>query len=297
MSIQKALDHAIMLQETESQPNTQAGYCIGDRVYTNYLSNACWETFKLRMQNDNPVAYEMYTHGGGKELEERKSGRYTYPPKMASFGSSSRMIYNLMKATPRFLFEKKLPTTIGGTANLDGFIETEQKCIFVEAKCREPYAETQNAIADKYRSLYEAITNSANNNLTCDIGDMAAGKMQVRFLCDETHIQNFDIKQMICHLLGIATAYLQGKYEKPIDFIYLLYNPTGLVIEDGARQRAINDIYLLERNEGQKIDFDGLFYDILVYLQTHCRLGADMDIAKIAAGFSFRICDQHTMCI
>ena len=92
MSIQKVLDYAIMLQETASQTNTQAGYCIGDRVYQNYLSNACWEAFKLRMQNDNPVAYEMYTHGGGKELEERKSGRYTYPPKMASFGSSSRMI-------------------------------------------------------------------------------------------------------------------------------------------------------------------------------------------------------------
>ena len=297
MSLQKVLDHAIMLQETANHPHTQAGYWIEDREYKNYLSNACWETFKLQMQKDNPVAYEMYKQGGGKELEERKSGKYTYPPKMASFGSSSRMIYNLMKSTPGFLFEKKLPTTIGGTANLDGFVETDEKCVFVEAKCREPYAESQSAIAEKYRSLYETITNSANNNLICDIGDIAAGKMQVHFLCDETRIQNFDIKQMICHLLGIATAYLQGKYEKPIDFVYLLYNPTSLAIENGSQQQEIQGVYCIECNEGHTIDFNGLFFDILAYLQKHYQLGLNVDIAKIAAGFSFRICDQYTMCI
>lgn len=295
MSIQKTLDRAIMLHETASQSNTQAGYRIGEQFYPNYLSNACWDVFKSRMQKDNPVAYRMYTQGGGKELDERNVGKYTYPPKMASFGSSSRMIYNLMKDSPNFSFEKKLPTTIGGTANLDGFIETETKCVFVEAKCREPYGEAKHEIADKYRSLYEAITASSNNNLTCDIADLSPGKMHVDFFFDEKPIQNFDIKQMICHLLGIATAYLQGEFRKPIDFVYLLYNPTHLLFENDAQRKLIHTIYNQECTEALGVDFAGLFYDILVFLQSEKHLGAGQNIAKIAEHFSFRVCDQHTM--
>ena len=67
-----------------------------------------------------------YGAGDGGELEE-KDGR---PPKMASFGSSSRMIYNLSNKKDGFHFEKKLPTTVGGTANLDGFYEDDARYIF-----------------------------------------------------------------------------------------------------------------------------------------------------------------------
>lgn len=295
MNTQKALDHAIMLHETAGPLVVSAGYRIDDRVYENYLSNESWSVFRDQMQKGHTVAYKMYTQGGGKELEERRSGKYTYPPKMASFGSSSRMIYNLMKDVPNFLFEKKLPTTIGGMANLDGFIETESKCVFVEAKCREPYGESKNEIADKYRPLYEAITASHNNNLTCDIADLLPGKMHVDFFFDEKPIQNLDIKQMICHLLGVATAYLQGEFRKPIDFVYLLYNPTHLLFENDAQRKLIHTIYNRECTEALGVDFAGLFYDILVFLQSKKHLGAGQNVAKIAEQFSFRVCDQYTM--
>lgn len=291
MTMQKTLDRAIMLQETAGPSGLSAGYRVDGRVYENYLSNEAWAAFKEQMQNGNPIAYEMYTQGGGRELEERRRGKYTFPPKMASFGSSSRMIYNLMKNVPGFLFEKKLPTSIGGKANLDGFAETETKCVFVEAKCREPYGEVQNEIADKYRPLYEAITASGNNNLTCNIVALSPGKMQVEFFFDGNPIRNFDVKQMICHLLGIATAYLKGEYGKPIDFVYLLYNPTQLPFEDDT----LHQIYHQECTEAQGVDFAGLFYDILAFLQAEKQLGTGRDIAGIAGNFSFRICDQYTM--
>ena len=138
MELNKILDYAIMAYETARNP-IKSGYVTNGKPYNNYLSNDSFAEFVEDMKTNHPVAYEMYGKGGGKELEERKVGKNIYPPKMASFGSSSRMIYNLMKTDKTFLFEKKLPTTVGGIANLDGFIETDEKCVFVEAKCREPY--------------------------------------------------------------------------------------------------------------------------------------------------------------
>ena len=153
MELNKILDYAIMADETAKNPGLKSGYTVNEKTYNNYLSNDSFEMFVEDMKTNHPTAYEMYGKGGGKELEERKSGSNIYPPKMASFGSSSRMIYNLMKDTDGFLFEKKLPTTVGGTANLDGFIETDEKCVFVEAKCREPYTAKDGIIERKYEDF------------------------------------------------------------------------------------------------------------------------------------------------
>lgn len=66
----------------------------------------------MAVEKKYPAAFEKFSEGSGKELEERKVGEYTYPPKMASFGSSSRMLFNLSKDTHGFQFEKKIPTTV-----------------------------------------------------------------------------------------------------------------------------------------------------------------------------------------
>lgn len=293
--MQKSLDQAIMLLETASSPEIKACYWIGSRPYKNYLSNESWKAFKSDMEKNHPCAFSQYALGGGKEMEERKVGKYTYPPKMASFGSSSRMIYNLMKDNRCFLYEKKLSTTVGGTANLDGFIETNEKCVFVEAKCREPYSIKNNEIADKYKLLYEFLTQSPNNNLICKISCTQKGKMEVHFFAGQQEVQHFDIKQMICHLLGVATAYLKGEYDKNIDFIYLLYNPAKLQMVNKAHQKEIICIYSQECRECQCVDFSGLFYDVLVFLKENYKLGAHRDIRKISELFSFRMCDQYTM--
>ena len=49
------------------------------------------------------------------------------------------MIYNLSNKKEGVHFEKKFPTTVGGTANIGGFFEDDNRYIFVEAKCHEPY--------------------------------------------------------------------------------------------------------------------------------------------------------------
>lgn len=293
--MQKSLDLAIMQQEITDIPDLCSGYRIGEMVYKNYLSNESWTSFKADMEAHHQDVFLQYTLGGGKELEERKVGKHIYPPKMASFGSSSRMIYNLMKCNSAFLYEKKLPTMVGGTANIDGFIETDEKCVFVEAKCREPYGTKNNEVADKYKLLYEFLTQSTNNNLICEISHAQKGKMKVHFFVEQKALQHFDIKQMICHLLGVASAYLQGEYDKKIDFIYLLYNPTQLQIVNEAHQKEIMCIYNRECQECQSVDFAGLFYDVLVFLKENYKIGAHRNIRRISQLFSFRMCDQYTM--
>lgn len=295
MSLCKSLDKAIMLYETAANPTLSACYWVDGRPYENYLSNESWSLFKKDMEKNHPSAFSLYALGSGKEMEERRVGKYTYPPKMASFGSSSRMIYNLMKDNPKFMYEKKLPTTIGGIANLDGFMETAEKCVFVEAKCREPYGTKSNEIANKYRSLYEFLTLSSRNNLTCIITPTKEGKMAVQFFAEQKELLFFDIKQMICHLLGVATAYLQGMYENEIDFIYLLYNPTHLHIANAVHLKEIIDTYHNECRECESLDFHGLFLDILSFLQEKQKIGVNQNIERIANIFSFRMCDQYSM--
>lgn len=290
MELNKILDYAIMADETAKKP-IKSGYVTNGKTYDNYLSNDSFAEFVEDMKTNHPVAYEMYGKGGGKELEERKSGANVYPPKMASFGSSSRMIYNLMKDVDGFLFEKKLPTTVGGTANLDGFIETDEKRVFVEAKCREPYTKKDSVYERKYEDLYRKISASDKTSVTCKIEVIDERKMEVKFISGETEIHSFDMKQMISHLLGVATAFLKGEFDiKKIDFIYLLFNPKLIEINEGKEE--ILSIYEQSCNECNSVDFKALFDVIVDYLQTAKGLSKDKNKAEIVNNFSFKLVNQ-----
>ena len=158
MNVTEKLDLAIKLNEKGS---TDGEYLITYKGKTlqkqTYMTNEEWDAFVLAMKSNEfqPTAYLEYSEGGGDELSE-KNGR---PPKMASYGSSSRMIYMLSAHKEGFHYERKLPTTVGGKANLDGFYEDETRYIFVEAKCHEPYSKKTNAVSECYRELYEYLTN------------------------------------------------------------------------------------------------------------------------------------------
>ena len=150
-----ALDYAIRDYELKHLDKIGYGYeipAMPSRL--NYLSNDSWKSFLKEM---SPIHKAQFLDGDGGELKEKK-GRYgIYPPKMASFGSSSRFIYNLSKNIDNFCFEKALPTRVGHTANLDGYLKKDID-IFVEAKCREIYASHKKTkVNDVYKKVYEHI--------------------------------------------------------------------------------------------------------------------------------------------
>ena len=297
MELNKILDEAIRLNETSNDSSLTAGYVVNGKPYPNYVSNSSWAKFCNDMGVNHPVAYDNYKNGDGKELDERKVGQNIYPPKMASFGSSSRFIYNLMKHDKSFKFEKQLPTTVGGTANLDGFKETSDSYVFVEAKCREPYSKKNKFYGQKYFELYDFISESDNTPITIDI-DLTKGKeheMEVVFKCDSNTVEHFDLKQMISHLLGVGTAILKKeKYaDKPIRFIYLIYNPELLEFENEESKNKICNIYYQACNEAEATISKELFKVVLLFLKEKYYPDSSVNIERVVNNFSFGICNQE----
>ncbi len=238
------------------------------------------------------AARREYGEGDGDELKE-KEGR---PPKMASYGSSSRLIYNLSKKKEGFHFEKKLPTTVGGTTNLDGFYEDDNRYIFVEAKCHEPYTAKNVTVSKCYEKLYTYINEQMPHNLHIDMQKSKCGRyLNVQYFSDGEKLVRFDMKQMICHLLGIATGMLNGTLErKQTDFIYLLYDPTELDIEPDAKE-MIDGIYARTCYECNLVDFAELYRVLLNFLikEKYTDAASDSEVDNMVINFTFALASQE----
>lgn len=247
MELNKLLDAAIKKSENGSEEEVYI--TIEGKAYENYMSNEKWVAFLKEMNKEHRIEY---VQGYGNEISEKR-GRYgIYPPKMASYGSSSRMIYKLLKKVEGIHFEKKLPTKVGGTANLDGYLQRGETEIFIEAKCREIYTKHANIdIKEVYdKVLGDIKIKSANAfDYTTKKKETKTGYLNYRFFYGKTHIVRFDIKQLICHFLGIAANYIENKSAKnKICFIYLIYNPEDFKISklDEVYKSTMTEIKLFE---------------------------------------------------
>jgi hypothetical protein len=290
MNITEKLDLAIKLSETGTTDGAYAIPYKGNVLHkTSYLSNDEWKAFLEAMPAE---ARRQYGQGGGDELSEKDG----HPPKMASYGSSSRLIYNLSRETAGFAYEKKLPTTVGGNANLDGFYETDTRYVFVEAKCHEPYTAKRNTVSAQYADLYAYINEQMQGSIRIDMTPSTCGRyLNADYFADGEKLERFDMKQMICHLLGIATGVLKGTLEqKQTDFIYLLYDPTELDIEPVAKAQ-IDRIYERVCYECNLVDFAELFRVILGFLMERKYQGvlSDDDVEDLILKFTFILASQE----
>ena len=220
----KALDYAIRDYECKKFP-VESGYNIENNIYCNYLSKNSWKEFKDSMKK---VHRRQFEDADGGELKEKKGRWGICPPKMASFGSSSRFLYNISKDIVGFQFEKLLPTRVGGTANLDGYIMRGDVDVFVEAKCKEIYSSHKPIkVSDVYKEIYDKL--KTDNGFSYD--EIKDGKtddkhFKCTFKFDSEDIVHFDIKQLICHFLAISANILEDeKANKNVKFVYLIFNP------------------------------------------------------------------------
>ena len=286
MNLSKKLDLAIKKAETKT---TVGAYVCQDKKYDTYMTNEEWANFKDTI---SPETLDEYGAGSGGELVEKNG----YPPKMASYGSSSRMIYMLSRHKDGFQYEKKLSTTIGGMANFDGFCEEDNRYIFVEAKCHEPYSAKNNSVSKSYEKLYNFINDQMADNIRIEMEPSACGKyINVKYLSDGEKIEYFDIKQMICHLLGIVTGILKGELDRnQINFIYLLYDPTVLDLDSDIKEK-IDSIYERTCYECNLIDFATLFRVIFAFLKSekYGEVLPDSDIDEIVCKFTFTLASQE----
>ena len=269
MNIAEKLELAIKANETGSADGAYSLTHNGKTLQKQTcMTNEEWSrlVFAIKTNKTQPNAYAEYSEGRVGELSE-KSGR---PPRMASYGSSSRMIYKLSADKAGFHYRKKLPAAIGGGVILDGFFEDDTRRVLVETKCRELYSKKASTASERYRELYEYLNSRMLGNINIEMQPSGAeGYMNVDFFADGERLERFDLKQMISHLLGIATGLLKGSLEpKQTDFIYLLYDPTELGMERNV-QEAVDCIYERACYECNLIDFAELFRAVLEFLNEH----------------------------
>lgn len=248
-SREKALDYAIRDYECKKFP-VESGYKIENNIYCNYLSKNSWKEFKDSMKK---VHRRQFEDADGGELKEKKGRWGICPPKMASFGSSSRFLYNISKDIVGFQFEKLLPTRVGGTANLDGYITRGDRDVFVEAKCREIYSSHKTIeVSNVYEEIYKELQglypkfSFKNNGRPIKNGKEDNEHFKCTFKFDGEDIVHFDIKQLICHFLAISANILENENaNKNIKFIYLIFNPNEVKeqVEKESYKKQIIEIY------------------------------------------------------
>ena len=252
-SREKALDYAIRDYELKDKDKfAKSGYTIKKekKTYWNYLSNDAWEEFKGKMKKAHLCQFE---DADGGEMKEKKGRWGIYPPKMASFGSSSRFLYSVSKDIEGFQFEKLLPTRVGGSANLDGYITRGDGDVFVEAKCREIYSshktiKVSNVYEEIYKELQELYPKFSfkNNGRPIKNGKEDNEHFNCTFKFNGKEIIHFDIKQLICHFLAISANILENENaNKNIQFIYLIFNPKEVIeqVEKESYKKQIIEIY------------------------------------------------------
>ncbi len=265
MKLAEFLDAAI--RESEEGKVASRYEIEGEKTYKNYLSNGEWNEFINNMSDTHKAQFK---NGGGSELKE---GDKT-PPKMASFGSSSRFVYNLLERVygeefERVEFEKKLPTRVSrGVVNLDGYIQGDCE-VFIEAKCREIYIDES-----AYQKVYKQI----------------GVELLPNFRWKGNYIRHFDIKQLICHFLAISASVLEGNTNPNIKFIYLIFNPKDKDVVEHIDSKYRDEIikqYNATLAEIELFDMKKLFEDIFAYQK---RKGI-----KDCPEFEFVVADQNTI--
>lgn len=289
MKLQHLLDYAIIdaIRDMDGKPPYGAGYKLEKTggYYDRYMSNDGWRRYLDEMSKDHRDQYEK---GDGGELKEGK-----YPPKMACYGSSSRIIFTLLKDIPDIKFEYPLKTYVYRgcrPASLDGYLCADNADIFVEAKCGEIYTKHSKVKASReYFKVYEYISDNYKNfsfdntDVFDKNGNIDERVYNYRFFYNNKHIIHFDIKQLISHFLGIAAGVLEGRVKDSIRFVYFIYNPEEL------QKESLSNIYGKTIAEIDKNGVIELFKAVFEYQKINLEIEKEMPI------FEFVWADQNNI--
>lgn len=285
-----ALDCAIRDSEVENDTK-KYGYKVKDNVYYNYMSNEYWNSFRKDIPEEHR---NQFDNGSGGELKEKKGRWGIYPPKMASFGSSSRMIYELSKDIPEFCFEEQLDTRVGGIANLDGFLKKDNKYIYIEAKRREIYSSTHESeeIKEVYLPVYKWVEDKCGKKYFSfkKVDAKEEGIKKVTFYLNDNPVQYFDLKQLICHFLGITYDLAKHSINNAdVKFLYLIFNPKKVKIDENYKEKISTRFdCVVEFINNNNDTIKNIFQAVLEYQSEIHKF------KKTEVKFEFKLVDQDT---
>lgn len=267
-NLQTALDCAVR----DAQNEYDYGYTNKGVTYCNYMSEDAWQKYLDEKFKGYEHHKKQFDDGAGGELKEGK-----YPPKMASFGSSSRFIFELSKDIDGFGFEEKLDTRVGGIAHLDGSRKKDSEYIYVEAKKREIYGDSHKNedIKEVYLDVYKHIKKSLEEKNFLFLYDKMDSKevacKKVTFKIQGKDVQYFDLKQLICHFLGITYDIAKHSIRNiKVKFLYLIYNPQEVTKEmkngyKGKIEKRYDEVTRFINNNIENGVFNAIFQAVLDY--------------------------------
>ena len=259
---------------TSGVPEEYFGYRTdNDRIYNEYYAEAEFEKFVAEMKSNYPEHYKKYygddnaaeNKGGmGGELISKRGRWGMMPPKMASVASSSRFCYLALRDGANALLDKMVSKdnvefekecrifADGPTApQLDAYIKDSVCDCYVEVKCHEIFDHHKIELKNKYwdvlqndKALCRLLNTTTKNEDSFIISKTVFGLTEEQ-IC-------FDVKQFLCHLLGIARQ-SQGKQSK---LIYLFFKPTSADVETASR---IDEVF-----EKLKREIDAIFQNDVI---------------------------------
>ena len=192
-----------------------------------------------------------------------------------------------------------MPTRVGGTANLDGYIMRGDVDVFVEAKCTEIYSSHKTIeVSDVYEDVYRQLVGKThkkfsydNNGRPIKDGKTDDKHFKCTFKFDGEKIVHFDIKQLICHFLAISANILENeKANKNVKFVYLIFNPEEVIeqVEKESYKKQIIEIFGDTKKEITDYFDMELLFESIFEIQAK-RLGLE---GKKYSSFVFCIADQ-----
>ena len=193
--------------------------------------------------------YNRYKHGKGSELEPQGS----FPPKMASVASSSRFCYLALRdgiqgIVTRDNVNVEHPCRINGIKGTAPQLDAYASDIntYFEVKCHEIFDSHTVKMSSSYWNLIYGENNDfgflADRVSNIDCFDIPLSEFGI-----ESDKSMFDIKQLLCHLLGIS---FQNDVSENKRLVYLFFKPKTKSAEDMS---AINEVFELLQTEIDKI--------------------------------------------
>lgn len=217
------------------------GRLINGKVYDTYFSNEFGKTVISSLSND---IYEAYKNGKGNEFDNGKffsvasSSRFA----VASFSESRNgSLHYIQKfegesiQNIQFEYPLKIDGITGTPPQMDVYIKTSKET-FVEVKCHEIFDESSHSIIKlssqyKKNSLFKEILEHYKiepDKRTYEIDNKGNS---IKILLTRNHFNilsktaRFDLKQFLCHLMGIVSKTNQDENKQ---FIYLFYKNTDV---------------------------------------------------------------------
>lgn len=217
----------LILKNLEDKGFGPFGYELNNKPYSMYYDREAFAAFKDEMEHCYSQHYNQYINGQGSELKETST-----PPKMASVASSSRFAYLALRDGAQaiggtdyveFEHECRIQGIRGTAPQLDAYTADENgNPIYVEVKCHEIFDQHKIELKAAYWENIYGEKNAFGFPAKKAEKDSATFDIPLdQFGITRDHSM-MDIKQLLCHLMGIAS---QKEQKQPATLVYLFFKP------------------------------------------------------------------------